>query len=100
MKSTAKKKTDEIAKKKPVNKSQEKEQSLSEQEQNILNLWEHEVQGLIDRQFSDFEEAIDAVIEGVINKIDPKTTAREKTKSFLFRKTPSFIIFQCFLQNR
>ena len=84
MKTSAKKKEEAVSGKKTVNKQQVKEKTLSEQEQNIMNLWEHEVQGLLDRQFSDFEEAIEAVIDGVINKIDPKSISREKTRNFLY----------------
>ncbi len=83
MKSATKKKEEVTSKKKSVTKTKVTEKTLSLQEQNILNLWEHEVQGLLDMQFSDLDEAIEAVIEGVIKKIDPNSGNKERTRNFL-----------------
>jgi hypothetical protein len=84
MKGSTKKKEDTKELKKSVVSAGTKERELTASEKNILTLWEHEVRGLLSNNYAGFEEAVEAVIDGVLSKLEPGTAKRENTRNFLY----------------
>lgn len=85
MKSSTKKKEEVKATKKSSVKNKVEEKKLTEQDQVLLTLWEEEVRGLLESNFENFDDAIEAVIEGVINKVDSLSKNRDATRNFLYQ---------------
>ena len=65
-----------------ANKSKEK--VLTDGETHLMATWQTEIEALMHRKFVDYEEALNAVIDGVIAKLDQSSLDYENAKEFLY----------------
>lgn len=88
MKSSTKRKPEEANKKKKQQStsSAPKVNTLSESDLSVMAAWNSEVESLMQTEFQDLDEAIHALIDKVVSRMEPggDDAHKQKTKEFIY----------------